>query len=199
MALKIGITGGIGSGKSTVARVFETIGIPVYYADEAARRLMNEDETLKEKIIALLGPEAYVKGQLDRKYVGKTVFADRQKLQHMNAIVHPATIADGERWLRQQTTAYAIKEAAIIFESGTQGELDFIIGVSAPASLRLLRAMKRDQVGREEVIARMNKQINEIIKMRLCDFVVYNDEQQLVIPQVLALHEKLLEIARAAV
>jgi dephospho-CoA kinase len=195
MTLKIGITGGIGSGKSTVAKVFETIGIPVYYADDAAKRLMNEDAALQQQITALFGPTAYVQGQLDRKYIAGQVFSDKTKLQQLNAIVHPATIADGERWMQQQTTPYAIKEAALIFESGTQGGLDYVIGVSAPTSLRLLRVMKRDQVDREAVIARMNKQINEIIKMRLCDFIIYNDEQQLVIPQVLDLHEKLVKLA----
>lgn len=195
MTLKIGITGGIGSGKSTVAKVFETMGIPVYYADDAAKRLMNEDAALQQQIIDLFGPQAYVNGELDRKFIAAQVFSNKSKLQELNAVVHPATIADGERWMERQTTAYAIKEAALIFESGTQGELDYVIGVSAPTSLRLLRAMKRDQVDREAVLARMNKQINEIIKMRLCDFVIYNDEQQLVIPQVLALHEKLVTLA----
>src|SRR5688500_18059178 len=141
MALKIGITGGIGSGKSTVAKVFETIGIPVYYADDAAKRLMNEDAVLQQQITALFGPTADVNGKLCRKYVAGQVVNDKAKLQQLNAIVHPATIADGERWMQHQTTPYAIKEAALIFESGTQGELDYVIGVSAPTPLRLLRVM----------------------------------------------------------
>ena len=194
-ALKIGITGGIGSGKSTVAKIFEVIGIPVYYADDAAKRLMNEDEQLQQQITALFGPEAYSNNQLNRKYIAQVVFNNKEKLERLNALVHPATIADGERWMRQQTTSYAIKEAALIFESGTQGQLDYVIGVSAPAPLRIHRAMKRDHLSREEILSRMNKQIQETIKMRLCDFIIYNDEQQLVIPQVLALHEKLVQLA----
>lgn len=195
MALQIGLTGGIGSGKSTVARVFETIGIPVYYADDAAKRLMNEDAQLKQQISHLFGPEAYTNNRLNRKFIASVVFNDRQKLEQLNALVHPATIRAGEAWMQQQTTPYAIKEAALIFESGTQSQLDYVIGVSAPEALRIHRTMKRDQVSREEVLSRMSKQIQEIIKMRLCDFIIYNDEQQLVVPQVLALHEKLLQMA----
>lgn len=191
MTLKIGITGGIGSGKSTVAKVFETLGVPVYYADEAAKRIMNEDALLKQQIIEHFGPATYKNNQLDRHYLASMVFNNKAKLELLNSLVHPATIRDGEQWMQQQTTPYAIKEAALIFESGTQDQLDYIIGVSAPAPLRILRAMKRDGSTREQVMARMNKQIQEVIKIRLCDFIVYNDEQQPVIPQVLELHGKL--------
>lgn len=194
MTLKIGITGGIGSGKSTVAKVFEVLGIPVYYADEAARRVMNEDEEVRKQIIQHFGASSYKNNQLDRAYIGSQVFNDKKKLELMNSLVHPATIRDSENWMQRQTTPYAIKEAAIIFESGTQDQYDYIIGVTAPVSLRLLRAMKRDGSTREQVLARMEKQIQDVIKMRLCDFVVYNDEQQAIIPQVIKLHERLLEM-----
>ena len=194
MTLKIGITGGIGSGKSTVAKVFEVLGIPVYYADEAARRVMNEDEEVRKQIIQHFGASSYKNNQLDRAYIGSQVFNDKKKLELMNSLVHPATIRDSENWMQQQTTPYAIKEAAIIFESGTQDQYDYIIGVTAPVSLRLLRAMKRDGSTREQVLARMEKQIQDVIKMRLCDFVVYNDEQQAIIPQVVKLHSTLLEL-----
>lgn len=194
MTLKVGITGGIGSGKSTVAKVFEVLGIPVYYADEAARRVMNEDEEVRKQIIQHFGASSYKNNQLDRAYIGSQVFNDKKKLELMNSLVHPATIRDSENWMQRQTTPYAIKEAAIIFESGTQDQYDYIIGVTAPVSLRLLRAMKRDGSTREQVLARMEKQIQDVIKMRLCDFVVYNDEQQAIIPQVVKLHERLLEM-----
>lgn len=194
MTLKIGITGGIGSGKSTVAKVFEVLGIPVYYADEAARRVMNEDEEVRQQIIQHFGASSYKNNQLDRAYIASQVFNNKQKLELMNSLVHPATIRDSENWMRRQTTPYAIKEAAIIFESGTQDQYDYIIGVTAPVSLRMLRAMKRDGSTREQVLARMEKQIQDVIKMRLCDFVVYNDEQQAIIPQVTKLHSTLLEL-----
>lgn len=194
MTLKVGITGGIGSGKSTVAKVFEVLGIPVYYADEAARRVMNEDSAVRQQIIQHFGASSYKNNQLDRAYIASQVFNNKQKLELMNSLVHPATIRDSENWMHRQTTPYAIKEAAIIFESGTQDQYDYIIGVTAPVSLRMLRAMKRDGSTREQVLARMEKQIQDVIKMRLCDFVVYNDEQQAIIPQVIKLHSTLLEL-----
>jgi dephospho-CoA kinase len=195
MCLRIGITGGIGSGKSTVAKVFEVLGIPVYYADEAAKRIMNEDESLKQLIIQHFGEAAYKNNLLDRQYLASQVFDNKEKLELLNSLVHPATIRDGEAWMHKQTAPYAIKEAALIFESGTQDQLDYIIGVSAPAPLRILRAMKRDGSSRDQVLARMSKQIQEVIKIRLCDFVIYNDEQQAVIPQVTGLHQKLIGLS----
>lgn len=193
--LRIGITGGIGSGKSTVAHVFEVLGIPVYYADLEAKRMMNEDEVLKQQIIQEFGTAAYDNGMLNRKHLASVVFADKEKLSILNSIVHPATIRHGQQWMEKQTTPYAIKEAALIFESGTQEHLDYIIGVSAPLHLRIHRAMQRDGVTREEIQRRMQNQIKEEIKMRLCDFVVKNDEQELVIVQVLALDKKFRELA----
>lgn len=196
--LRIGLTGGIGSGKSTVAKIFEVLGVPVYYADDAAKRLLNEDESLKTEIKKHFGEETYKDGMLDRKYLGSLVFNAPEKLELLNKLIHPATIADAERWMQQQTTPYAIKEAALIFESGARQHLDYVIGVTAPAPLRLLRTMQRDQVSREEVLARMDKQMDEAIKMRLCDFVLKNDEQELLLPQVIALHEKLLSLQRSS-
>ena len=194
--LKIGITGGIGSGKSTVAKVFEVLSIPVYYADDAAKRLMNEDEELKEKIQLQFGNEVYKDGKLDRKYLSEIVFNNPEKLQSLNALVHPATLKDAEKWMHQQSTAYSLKEAALIFESGAHEQLDYVIGVTAPAPLRIQRTMQRDGITREEVLARMNKQMDETIKMKLCDFVIKNDEQELLLPQVLDLHKKLLLLTR---
>lgn len=193
--LKIGLTGGIGSGKSTVAKVFETLGIPVYYADEEAKRIMNEDELLRQQIIQHFGPDTYPAGKLDRKYLANIVFNDREQLELLNTLVHPATIRDSERWMQQQHAPYAIKEAALIFESGSGANLDYVIGVAAPDALRIHRTMQRDNVTRDEVIARMRKQIKQLIKMRLCDFVILNDEQKAIIPQVLELHEKLLQLS----
>jgi dephospho-CoA kinase len=195
MTLRIGLTGGIGSGKSTVAKVFEVLGIPVYYADDAARRIMNEDDLLRQQIIEHFGASAYKNNQLDRPYIAGQVFNNKEKLELMNSLVHPATIRDAEKWMYKQTTPYAIKEAALIFESGSQDQLDYIIGVSAPVPLRILRTMKRDGSTRDQVLARMSKQIQEEIKMRLCDFVIYNDETQPVIPQVMALYEKLMYLS----
>jgi dephospho-CoA kinase len=198
--IKVGITGGIGSGKSTVAHIFEVLGMPVYYADDAAKHLMNEDEILKAQIIKLFSEEAYTTdGKLNRKWIAEQVFNNTEKLNRLNALVHPATVRDGINWMKAQNTHYAIKEAALIFESGSQAELDYVIGVSAPASLRMHRAMKRDDISREAVQSRMDKQISETIKMRLCDFVIVNDEQQALIPQVMKIHERLLAVTTSGI
>ena len=194
--LKIGITGGIGSGKSTVAKIFELLGIPVYYADAAAKDIMNRDPELKAQVQQHFGADMYdEQGQLIRQKLGAIVFNDQEKLQLLNSLVHPATIRDSEQWSNRQTSPYVLKEAALLFESEAFHYLDKIIGVSAPQHLRIHRVMQRDKVNRNDVLARMNKQMDESIKMRLCDYVIYNDEQQMVIPQVLALHEQLLALS----
>ena len=198
MTLKVGLTGGIGSGKSMVARIFEVFGIPVYYADEAARQLQNNDPELKRGIIGIFGPQAYREGKLDRKYISGLVFQDKGKLDQLNALVHPATIHDAGRWMKQQTAPYAIKEAALIFESGSQRDLDYVIGVTAPESLRIKRTMQRDSISSEEVMKRMENQLQDRIKMRLCDFVIHNDEHELLIPQVLGIHEKLMTLTKGS-
>ncbi len=190
--LRIGLTGGIGSGKSTVAKVFEALGIPVYYADEAAKRLMNEDVVLKHKIQQQFGTDVYAEGKLNRKNLADIVFNDPEKLSQLNALVHPATLTDAEKWMKAQTTAYCIKEAALIFESGAHEYLDYVIGVTAPVALRIQRIMQRDGITREDVLLRMDKQLDESEKMQLCNFVIKNDEQSLILPQVLALHDQIL-------
>lgn len=196
--LRIGLTSGIGAGKTTAAKVFELLGIPVYYADERAKSLMNEEGALKISIIENFGAHVYKDGKLDRKLLSSLVFGNSEKTALLNSIVHPATIADAEKWMQQQTTPYAIKEAALIFESGSEKKLNAVIGVSAPYELRLQRAMERDQISAEEVKARMSRQMNEEEKISRCRFVLVNDEQQLLIPQVLALHQQLLQMSAAS-
>ena len=193
--LKVGITGGIGSGKSTVARIFETLGIPVYYADDAARRLMNEDLSLRNEIIAHFGPQAYHGNELDRFYLATNVFKDKDKLRLLNSLTHPVTIRDSDEWMAKQTTPYALKEAALIFESGAEKKLDYVIGVSAPLTLRINRSMKRDNITMEKVKERMNGQLNEEEKMKRCHFLIYNDELRALIPQVILLHNKLISLS----
>lgn len=196
--LRIGITGGIGSGKSTVAKVFETLGIPVYHADEAAKWLMENDATLCASIQAHFGNEAYINGKLNRPFLASVVFSNPEKLQLLNELVHPATIADANRWMQEQHAPYVLKEAALLFESGSAADLDYVIGVAAPESLRIKRVMERDNTTRDEVLKRMHRQIEASIKMRLCDFVIQNNEQEPVVPQVLSLHEKLLQLSKTA-
>jgi dephospho-CoA kinase len=191
--LRIGLTGGIGSGKSTVARIFEVLGVPVYKADDAAKRMMTEDANLRGHIISAFGPESYTDDVLNRKYLSAQVFNNEEKLNQLNSLVHPATLRDAEEWMKRQEAPYAIKEAALIFESGSQKMLDYVIGVKAPLALRIERTMKRDNITSGEVEARINLQMNEDKKLSLCDYIIVNDEKQMLIPQVLALHEKFLK------
>lgn len=196
MILKIGLTGGIGSGKSTVAQIFEVLGIPVYYADIAAKKIMNEDKELRLAITNIFGQQAYENNMLNRKYISSLVFSDPVKLQQLNQLVHPATKKDGETWMKQQISPYAIHEAALIFEAKVSDRLDHVIGVSSPIELRIKRAIERDKVSREEVLKRMDQQLDEKLKMSKCDFLLINDEQQLIIPQVLELHKKLISLSK---
>jgi dephospho-CoA kinase len=186
--LKIGLTGGIGSGKTTVAQIFEALAIPVYYADQAARDLMNQDPELKKKIISAFGPAAYKNGVLDRSYLGTMVFADAEKLAVLNSFVHPVTLRDAAEWMKNQKTAYAIKEAALIFEAGLENFFDYIIGVTAPESLRIERVMTRDHATAENVLQRIRQQMNEDEKMSRCNFIIVNDNKQALLPQVLKIH-----------
>jgi dephospho-CoA kinase len=192
----IGITGGIGSGKSTVAKIFATLGIPIYDADAAAKKIMQNNDELKKELKKQFGEATYTSEGLDRKYLANIVFTDKDKLEILNSLVHPYTLADADNWAKQQTSPYVIKEAALMFESRAAHHVDYIIGVSAPKALRIQRVMYRDGLTRDEVIARMNRQIEENIKMKLCDFVIINDEQQLIIPQVVSLHQQFLHLSK---
>ena len=194
--LRIGLTGGIGSGKSTVAHIFNVFGIPIYDADVAAKRVMVEDETLKKRILNVFGENAYTDGKLNRKFLSDVVFKDERKITLLNSLVHPATIEDANEWMKKQTAPYLIKEAALIFESGSDKFLDLVIGVRSPLSLRIERTMKRNHITAEEVKARMKFQMDEDKKMALCDFIIENDEKEMLIPQVLLLHETLLQKAK---
>lgn len=196
--LLIGLTGGIGSGKSTVAKVFETLGIPVYYADDAAKRLMNTNPSLKQEIVRHFGTESYKDGILNRAYIASIVFGNKEKLNQLNSLVHPATIEDSQQWVNQQTAPYIIREAALLFESGASKGLDYVIGVSAPLPLRIQRVMQRDGLSKGEIEQRISRQMDEEEKMRLCDFVINNDEQTLIITQILELDKKLRALKKPA-
>lgn len=193
--LKVGITGGIGSGKTTVCQIFETLGIPVYYADDRAKWLMEHDPAVKDGIIGLFGPQAYGhSGKLHRKHIAEIAFHDPSVLAKLNAIVHPAVWKDGEDWNQNQSgVPYTLKEAALLYESGGSQWLDFIIVVSAPEAIRVNRVVQRDQSTKEEVLARISRQMPEEEKVRMADFVILNDGQQALIPQVLSIHQQLLK------
>lgn len=191
--LKIGLTGGMGSGKTTVASIFELMGVPVYYADLQARRLMEEDAALRASIQVHFGAECYDKGKLNRPHLATLVFNDPQKLALLNGLVHPVTLADAAAWMKKQELSglpYAIKEAALIFESGSHSQLDHVIGVSSPLPLRIQRVKERDGLAEDQILERIRSQMDEEEKMSRCDWVLINDERELLIPQVVDLHEK---------
>lgn len=191
--LKIGITGSIGAGKSTVAGIFKVLGVPVFDADATAKSILNSDPELREQIIAAFGSETYKNGLLDRKYLATLVFNNSDQLAKLNALVHPATIKAANAWAKhweEQGSAYIVKEAALLFEAGTNIGLDFIIGVTAPEDLRITRVMARDHVTRGEVLKRMQHQLEDTKKMERCNIVLDNNEKALLIPQVLALHQQ---------
>jgi dephospho-CoA kinase len=190
--LKIGITGGIGSGKTTVCKLFELLSIPVFYADEVAKNIMYTDEKLKQNLIQRFSANAYdSKGQLNRRYIADIVFNDAEELKALNGLVHPAVFSAFDNWYRMQSGPYIIKEAALLFESESYKKCDYNILVSAPNLLKLNRVMERDHVSAHEVELRMAKQFTDEQKQKLADFMLVNDESQLLIPQVLNLHKKL--------
>ena len=195
--LKVGITGGIGSGKTTVCYIFECLNIPVYYADDRGKWLMNNDPGVKEAITDLFGIHAYLNdGNLNRKYLADQVFQNQALLNQLNAIVHPAVAKDTRAWQSQQINVpYTLKEAAILFESGGHHHLDYVIVVDAPEALRIDRVMHRDGISAEAVKARISKQMPTAKKRAMADFIIENDGHRLLVPQVLAIHRQLIQLA----
>jgi dephospho-CoA kinase len=191
--LRVGITGGMGGGKTTVCRIFESLGIPVYYADDEARWLINNEEELKKGILEIFGAKAYAKnGAYDRSFVAKIVFENKEKLAALNALVHPAVERHSRAWHEKQAasgTPYTLKEAALMVESGSHKFLDYLIVVAAPEALRVQRVMQRDGSTEQEVRARMTSQLPEEEKLKLADFVIANDGEKMLIPQVWQIHQ----------
>lgn len=195
--LKIGITGGIGSGKTTVCRLFELLGVSVYYADIRAKMLMQIDEDLMEGIRAAFGRDVYDGHILNRSLLGSIVFNDAEQLQRLNGLVHPAVFRDFDKWSTEQKGLYVLKEAAILFESGSAKDCAYTILVKSPLDLRVSRIMKRDGLSKEDIMKRIDKQMSDEEKEKLASFIIVNDETRLVIPQVLALHQQLTDLALA--
>lgn len=191
--LKIGITGGIGSGKTTICKLFEVLGIPVFYADVRAKALMTEDPELVKAIKENFGEKAYWgDGILDRKYIASIIFKDKEKLGILNSLVHPAVFKDAEKWQKdQKDVPYTLKEAALAFESGSYKTMDKMITVFAPEEIRIERVIQRDHSTRAEVKARIDKQMPEIEKMKKADYVIINDGEHSLVQQVLFIHNEL--------
>lgn len=193
----VGLTGGIGSGKTTVAHFFEELGIPIYISDTEAKRLMSVSPEIRREIIELLGSDSYTSDGLNRKYIADKVFSNKQLLEKLNAIVHPRVATNFANWYKQQDSPYVIKEAAILFENGGYKECDFMILVTAPIQDRIARIKKRDQSSEEEILHRMASQWDDAKKTALSDITVENIILEETKRKVLRIHNHLqLRITR---
>lgn len=193
-ALKIGLTGGIGSGKSTVANVFSVLGIPIFQSDIRAKQIIHENEQVRQAITKQFGKKSYLEdGSYNNKYIAGIVFSDAKQLKALNKIVHPAVFQEQADWFEEQTTAYAIVENAILYEANTAHRFDKVIVVQAKDELRIKRIMERDGINRAEVLQRFESQLPQAKKVKLADFVIYNNEEQSLIEQVQTIHNSLSE------
>ena len=191
----VGLTGGIGSGKTTVARMFNAMCVPVYNSDERAKELMVKSEDLVNGIKSLLGEKAYTDNVLNREYVARKVFADKELLQSLNALVHPAVRNDFNEWADKQDADYVIQEAAILFENGAYEKFDRMILVTAPKMIRLKRIMQRDNESEDNILARMSHQWDDVKKSPLAHFVIENTDLEKTKTEVQKIHEKLSELS----
>jgi len=189
----VGLTGGIGSGKSTVAKQFNVLGVPIYIADDEAKKLMNTSKVIKRKLIELFGKEAYVKDELNKIFIAGTIFNDKKYLQKMNEIVHPRVKKHFHKWVLKQTSPYIIKEAAILFESGAYKQCDLVITVTTSIDLRMKRLLKRDRTSIEKINAIIDNQWSDEKKMKRSHYVIVNDALKDTKEQVTLIHNQILK------
>jgi dephospho-CoA kinase len=189
----VGLSGGIGSGKTTVSNMFKDLGIPVYIADVEAKKLMNSSKDIKRKLIELFGTKAYENNELNRSYIASKIFNDDSYLKKMNAIIHPSVTVHFKKWLQKQTSKYVIKEAAIIFEQNMQSQYDIIITVIVDKDVRIDRILKRDNTTREKILAIMKHQLSDEEKAKMSDYVIINDQLEHTKEQVLKTHNSILK------
>lgn len=189
----VGLTGGIGSGKTTVAKAFQALGVPIYIADEEAKKLMNSSKVLKRQLINLFGEKAYVDNSLNKPFIADIIFNDASYLQKMNSIVHPKVGAHFKKWVSKQQADYVIKEAAILFENNGYKQCDYIIVVTAPKDLRIERLLKREPTTKEKIEAVMNNQWSDEAKIKLSDFVIDNTAIEHMKAQVLEIHYEIIK------
>lgn len=188
----VGLTGGIGSGKTTIGKCFASYGIPVYIADIEAKALMNRSKVIKKKLITLFGASAYKDGQLNTSYLASKIFTDKTLLSQMNAIVHPKVATHFKRWLKKQDAPYIVKEVAIIFENNLENQYNYIITVVADEELRIARVIKRDAATRKKVTSIIKNQLPDEQKIEKSDFVIVNNDLDVAIKEVRAIHTAIL-------
>jgi dephospho-CoA kinase len=188
----VGLTGGIGSGKTTVAKFFEDYGVPVYIADEEAKKLMGSSKVIKRKLVLLFGEKAYVNNALNKPFIANIIFNDKSYLQKMNAIIHPRVARHFEKWVKKQNTPYVIKEVAILFENGGHKKCDAVITVTAPKEIRVKRLLNRDNTTLEKIEAIMKNQWTDEQKLELSDYSIENITLENTKKQVSKIHAQII-------
>ncbi|MDC6405529.1 MULTISPECIES: dephospho-CoA kinase [Maribacter] len=191
----IGLTGGIGSGKTTVAKMFEELGVPIYNSDLEAKKLMHTSKTIRKKLVDLFGETAYQEGKLNRAYIAQSVFNDPKLLKRLNKIVHPVVRKHFVKWSETQNAPYVIQETALLFENNAQGLYDKVILVTAPTEVRIKRLLERDNATREEILARMNNQLEDSKKLPLADYVIENIDLEKTSAKVDEIHSRILDFS----
>jgi dephospho-CoA kinase len=196
--LKLGVTGGIGSGKSTVCKVFAVLGIPVFSADSEAKRIQDNDKELQKKINSLVGKDLFASGKLDRSEMAKLIFNNKDLLGKVNSIVHPAVFKCFREWATSQDSPYTVMEAAILFESNAYRMMDRIVTVVTPMEERVERLVRGNKFTREQIIERVKNQIDDESRIKQSDYVIFNSENDMIIPAVLGIHEEMLKLYKKA-
>ena len=191
--IKVGVTGGIGSGKTLVCEIFGHLGIPVFNADIEAKNIYSIDQDVIDQLKQLFGQDIYHKGKLKKDVLANIIFNDSKALDKVNSIIHPKVREYFLDWAEKQTSKYVIEEAAILFESNAYLDLDYLINVHARQDSRIERVMERDNISKEQVLNRMKNQLCDEKRMKLADFTIYNDDERMLLPQVLAIHQKILK------
>lgn len=191
MSIKLGVTGGIGSGKSTVCKVFSVLGVPVFYADMEARIIMEHEQSVIDQVNSIAGKDMYETGSLNRQELATLIFNNKDLLDKVNNLVHPVVLEAFNKWEMRQSSPYAVLESAVLFESGTSNYLDKIALVIAPIEERIQRVMKRNGFTREQVLERIRNQADESEMVKLSDYIINNSDNQMVIPAILKIHDEL--------
>jgi len=190
--LKVGLSGGIGSGKTTVSKVFQTLGVPVFYADDTVKNLYDTDKRLQQAMLNLFGPAIYDNGRLQTKVLAALIFNDNRLLHQVNELTHPLVATAFREWAHKQKAPYVLLEAAILFECGMANEMDMNISIAAPENIRIARVIQRDGSPEEQIRQRMSKQWSDEQRNAKADYVIINDDKEALLPQIIAIHEKII-------
>ncbi len=193
---KLGITGGIGSGKTSVCRVFKVLGIPVFSADRVAQQIMESDKEIIKGINSIAGMDLYLSGKLDRMTLASIIFNDNTLLNKVNSLVHPSVFEQFRRWVPEQNAPYAIMEAAILFESGASEIVDRIVTIIAPEEERIHRVILRNKLSKEQITERMRNQIDDETRAKNSDYIISNSENEMIIPAILTIHNDILNFIK---